>query len=71
MNETVNATQVQISDQSAQSLSILLLLCVVAFSFLAAYVIRELKIHFVHESSVAIVIGLIIGLVVSLVIEPN
>jgi NhaP-type Na+/H+ or K+/H+ antiporter len=58
------------SNEQFVALAILLLISMIAVVFISAYIVRELRVGFVHESSVAIVIGLLVGLVVSLIYEP-
>jgi NhaP-type Na+/H+ or K+/H+ antiporter len=53
-----------LSPHAKASLSLLLLVTVLAIIFLVAYVIREHHITFLHESSLAIALGLAIGAVV-------
>lgn len=65
-----NVTNSGPTEEAVTALSILLILGIVAITFMAAYVFRELKIHFLHESSVAILLGLLVGLIVSRISEP-
>lgn len=59
------------STPALSDLSLLLLLAVLLVTFLSAYVVREYNIIVLHESSVAVALGLVVGVVVNTVRTPD
>ena len=50
--------------ETREGLSLLLMVSVLCVSFLAAYLIRDFGVTIIHESGVAIVLGMIVGFAV-------